>query len=186
MPRLRPVALLLLLAAAGCATAPPAPPPEADAATLDRSTGHALLGALLEDESRLGLILILKRPSTETATLLRRITERATLAKEEYPAVLAAEPAVVPAEEPLPPLEQRVRASIASRTSRELTLGDAFEVRVLLTQAEALRYGDSLARALAQVEPETTRRTWLLALAADFDALRERVVERLGSLGSQP
>ena len=163
--------LAILLVLAGCSAGPPL---SADTSRNPRVDGYTLLGTLLADEARVGGILTLRKPSKETEELIRAIADRCSTADRDLKAFDVPRAGSI-----LPEVDVDVRAAIAGHTGRELVFGDMFEVRLLLSQAEALRYGRYLAIETAKHEPDASRNAWLKALAEDLAGLRTRVVQRL-------
>ncbi len=78
-------------------------------------------------------------------------------------------------------METATRERIASDKTEILlgSSGEAFEVNLLLAQAEGTNYGAALARTLAEYERDADRRGWLNETGKHFSSLRQQVVERL-------
>jgi len=77
-----------------------------------------------------------------------------------------------------PPVEVQTRQAIAKQKAKELIVegGKEFELRLLLSQSEALTYGAHLAETVAKAESNQTRAGYLRQLAAELHGLQRKVV----------
>jgi hypothetical protein len=84
----------------------------------------------------------------------------------------------------LPAMEEKTRAAIESTTTKDLLFssGRAFELRLLLTQVQALGYAGHLAAQLADQEGNAKRKEFLTQFAKQCEEHHKQVVELLGSL----
>jgi len=145
---------------------------------LPRRQGYALLYALVTDESKVDGILILKDASPGTKEAIKSIAARTKRAKEDLEALADADSTLKLDAADLPAVEEETRNTISSQTAKLLltSSGDAFELNLLLTQYEALKYLSALAQALAEREPAGPRKVMLETLSTDARTLHEGVM----------
>ncbi len=167
-----------VLAMAGCRTAPTAAPDAGDPAAMqanaDLARGYALLYQLVNDESGLSQILILKSVTPKTKLLIDEITDSSKRAEKHLKAIPRRDPG-------MPKAEVDTRASISSATGMRL-LGagnDRFEVELLLTQTSATEYGSNMATVLAKMETRPDEKAWLQAFAKEYWAFNRRAAALL-------
>lgn len=163
--------------------------PISDAATQQQQldAGYSLLLGLMEDESRVKDVLVIKSAPDDTKTLLKDISTTCSEAAEQLQAFGEADPDLAMDQPGLPLLEQATRDAIASATAgRILLAGKTFEVRILLTQAEALNYGNFLARSIAKGDTDPDRSKYLDGLASRLEQLWKRTTARFDELVQQP
>lgn len=158
--------------------------PHQKAARLDH--GYALLSKLLGDESKVAEILAIKSASETTSTLLKDISRTATEAHDTLRRLQSATPPVSLTDTGLPLIETDARNRIANSATVELLLAlSSFELKILLTQQSACQYAWALATSLAEVDPNAVRAGAMSKVAAEFDDLNKRVIERL-SVAPEP
>ncbi len=148
-----------------------------------RNNALVLLSDLLNDEKRLGLILLIKRESPELKRLVKGITGTTAEGAKMLKARMKDDPSFKDATLQLPPGEEATRKAIA-KTKGALLLrskGQEFEFQILLTQAEALGYGTHLALVAAENEPVSTHAQELSNLSAELELLSQQVLARLRS-----
>lgn len=152
-------------------------------ASMQIDYGYSILENLLEDESSVGEILQIKSTSQKTSSLLKTISAAAKEAKANLAPLLAKEPVVSVGETGLPIVEESTRNRITNiQTARLLLAGSSFEVKVLLTQANAMGYGRSLAASLAEADPSPDRSKFLGQLENTLADLESQVIVRLLTL----
>ena len=178
--------LSLLIAAAvstaGCMPVLQAPIglPTDPTASMQIDYGYSILDSLLDDESSVGEILQIKSTSHKTSSLLKSISAAAKEARTNLAPLLAKEPVVSVGETGLPIVEESTRNRITNiQTARLLLAGSSFEVKVLLTQANAMGYGRSLAASLAEADPNPDRSKFLGQLENTLADLESQVIVRL-------
>lgn len=170
---------IVLLFVAGCSTWPKDMPAEVRATEL--SIGYAALLELLGDEQSVNKLLVIKSVGASTERVIDEISAVSGEALEdlEQLGVPGAEDDVDPGAA-LPVVERAARDAIEGQTARELLLsGDTFEVRLLLSQAQALRYGHFLAIELAVRDSNEKRRDRLTQLGESYEQLHAQVFELL-------
>ena len=145
--------------------------------------GYALLYSTISDEARLDGLLIVKRISPSSTQLIKDIAAFAREGKSSLRKFAAQEPKIPLTDPALPQAESRTREAISSDTSKQLlgSSGSELELRLLLTQNEALNYISHMAAVVAKDEPLEDRRRTLTAISQDADALRQRVLKQLMS-----
>jgi hypothetical protein len=146
---------------------------------LDR--GYSTLASLLGDERQVHKILPLKSEGLEVKLLTQEIAAASALADDALKGLVALDPPVnLDQPTDLPMIEQAARDSIRMETTLDLLFSDdSFETRLLLSQGQALRYGQFIAVRLKQADPNTERQKWLDDLAKEYERLYARVVETL-------
>jgi hypothetical protein len=165
------------------APAPPTPPPSSARASADlavRDNSLALLNDLLNDEKRVGLILLIKRETPELKQLVKGISGTAADGARMLKEWMKEDPRLKSAlsELHLPPGEVAARKAIA-KTKQSVLLrskGEEFEFQILLTQMEALNYGVHLALIAAENEPDPKKARKLSQLADRMGPLLQQVI----------
>lgn len=145
---------------------------------LPRRQGYSLLYALVSDEAKVDGILIIKDASPGTKEAIKSIAARAKRAKEELDALAKSDRTLKLDASGLPAVEQETRDAISSQTAKLLltSSGEVFEMNLLLTQYEALKYLSALSKALAEREPAGPRKVMLEELSTDANTLHEGVM----------
>lgn len=152
--------------------------PEAKEAALEQlSFGYARLDALLGKQRNVDKILWLKSADDDVSGLLDTIATTTGEARKRIGKLIGAAAGIDVDRLPDARIDQRTRAAIEATTREELlgAGGVEFEVRMLLSQLEGLRYGAHLARQIAEAEVSEERAEYLRGLAEELEGLRERV-----------
>jgi hypothetical protein len=78
----------------------------------------------------------------------------------------------------LPPAEVETRSSISKAKGKALLAesGKDFELQLLLTQNEALTYGEHLAKTAAKMEANAARVEFLTSLATELSRHQQKVI----------
>ena len=183
----RLLALLFLLC--GCASfheTSSRTPAQSDAqgslkSPLQDTRGYALLFELLGDEKNVSKLLIIKRERPELRDLIRDIAQRCGTAHEELERFAQADSALNLKTNGLPAVEIGTRDAIGKTKAKQLLTesGKEFELRLLMTQHEALTYGSHLAAAIAKAETNAQRAQFLRRLSSDLEVLENRVTSML-------
>jgi hypothetical protein len=177
------LAIFLLLLAGGCATAtkPPAP---AEVTARDqqfaiRNQGYSLLYSLLSDEKDLSKLLLVKKEAADLGALLKDISRVSGDAAKQLEAFEKADTHLHLKMTGLPVAEQQTRDLISKTKAKELIskTGDKFEVRVLLSQAEALSYGAHLAAVIIPNEQDPARTKFLSNISEEYQQLHQRLID---------
>jgi hypothetical protein len=140
--------------------------------------GYALLFDLMGDEKNVSKLLIIKRERLELKDVVKAISRTAGDARKQLEKFGKAEPALNLKDKGLPGAEIAARESISKAKAKELLTdkGKDFELKLLLSQNEALTYGEHLALTIAQKETHPQRLKFLQNLTRDLGQLREQVV----------
>ena len=175
-----------LLATIGCARlhASEAPLPSSSAHE-DLLMGYDLLEDTLADESNLGTLKILKTitfsgPAKEVGEVMDVLAKASERRKEELEHLRKLAPDVTAEPKKRSPIGDAITA-VAKEigTDEMLDWGDGFNLRFLLLQAQATRMISAIATAIAEYEPNVARREWLGAVAAEYEAYRDQIVEAI-------
>jgi hypothetical protein len=145
--------------------------------------GYALLFDLLGDEKNVSKLLIIKRERSELKEVIKTISHTAGEAHKQLEKFGKADAKLNLKDKGLPAAETATRESIGKAKAKELLTdkGKDFELKLLLSQNEALSYGEHLALTAAAKETNPQRLQFLQNLARDLGQLRQRVVGILGA-----
>jgi hypothetical protein len=163
-----------------------APPvPGADESKIEvRNNAASLLADLLGDEKNVSKILIIKHNSAELGKLMKAISKTAGDGSEHLETLAKNDPTLNLHALQLPPGEIATRAAISKTKEHELLFssGEKFELKLLLTQTNALDYGSHLAKIAAEnsSSPEQQRKFHSLDVA--LNALLQQVIAKLRAL----
>lgn len=148
---------------------------------LQNKHGYALLYQLLGDEKNVSKLLIIKRERAELRDLIRDIAQRCGTAHEELERIAKADAGLDVKTNGLPAVEIGTRDAIGKAKAKQLLTesGKEFELRLLITQHEALTYGSHLAATVAKSETNPERAQILRRLASDLEVLESRVTSML-------
>lgn len=149
-----------------------------------RDEGYSLLYTLADKQSNVDKILIVKHTSTKISAEIKQIAQVFGQAKERLDGFAKEDSGLSFKMAHLPSMEEKTRAAIESTTTKDLLFssGKAFELRLLLTQVQALDYGGHLATQLADQERNAKRKEFLTQFAKQCEEHHKQVVELLGSL----
>lgn len=161
-------ASFLLLSATGCAllqkekTPPPQP-----ASRSELIDGYKLLYDLVSQEKDVPNLLIIKNETPSLRAFIREIGRTASLVQKDLEQL---KPSLKEAGDPLPAAERQTRQAIKKTRTRELlrSRGTDFELRLVLSQLEALTYAAHLAQSLAAGESSPERRKMLAEFEQTF------------------
>lgn len=166
-----------LLVANGCSTTIDRPfdVPEEKSAELDH--GYGLLDALLQDESKVADILVIKSASEPLETLMERISRKAGKDLAALRALHGEPPAIDASSNGLPRIERDVRQRIRNTQTAALLLsgGGEFELRILLTQESAAGYAEALCRSLGAADPAPERAKAVAGMADGWSELGREI-----------
>src|SRR5215204_1650003 len=143
--------------------------------------GYALLFGLLDDERQVAKLLVIKRERSGLRELVEAVAKTASAAHKQVEEFAKADRSLNLTRQGLPPAEGTTRASIARAKSKELLIegGKEFELRLLLSQNEALTYGSHLAETVGKAENNPERAKYFQQLAGDLRQLQGKVVAML-------
>jgi hypothetical protein len=140
--------------------------------------GIALLYELLGQEKDVSKLLLIKRDRTELNTLVKEVSRVCGDAHKRIESWAKGDNPVNLLDQGLPNAEMETRKAISKTKGKELLTGKGaeFELRLLLSQNEALTYGSHLALVAAQHERQQDRTQYLLQLSQDLRNLQQGVV----------
>jgi hypothetical protein len=183
---------------AGCATTPQStetsttaktsPPPAEDARFAVRNQGYSLLHKLLSDEKNTSKLLLIKKEQPDVGDLIKRISETTGAAAKQLEEFSKADVHLHLNMEGLPVAERETRDLIAKTRAKELITksGEKFDLRILLTQSEALTYGEHLALVVATHETDETRKKFLSETAAKLEELHQALINLMHTRWRMP
>ena len=165
----------------GCSTVQTILPVGMRKETHVRSEGYSLLYDLMNQESGVDKVLIVKHIDPPAATLIKEIASVCSQAQKQLEQFAKEDGHLNLKLMDLPELESKTRASIKSTTTKQLLLstGKTFEGRLLMTQAEAMNYASHLAGVLAEDEKNEKRKTFLTTLSKECAEFYDKVVKLL-------
>jgi hypothetical protein len=148
--------------------------------------GYSLFVDLMGDEAQVADILAIKSASMMTQALLKDISATAKDATTSITPLLAAQPAVAIDQNGLPIVETSTRNRLTNMlTARLLLAGGSFEVKMLLSQANAMGYARSLSASIAEADPNRARSSIMSQLENLFADLESRAITQLLRLSGQ-
>lgn len=180
----RPLLLILVpLLVVGCTAHEKAATQPSEAQTKDirtRNQGYTLLHDLLADLKDVDKALIFKPKDTEFAKTIADVATMAKISEERITLFSRTDPTLNLKSKSLPAIENETRNSIAGATTRALlTAGSEFELRLLLTQCEATRYAEHLAKSIRAHETHPQRIALLESIAKQSSELNARIIALL-------
>jgi len=122
--------------------------------------GYYLLHHLCDDEAQLPLLLDVKHAPEAIKAFAIKISKTAKESNALLEQMQEGDPLLKFDQNPLPPIERDVRASIQEEKQHELLFGtsdDAFVRALLVSQIEASNYGCNLAKVLSEQEGDPKR-----------------------------
>ncbi len=148
-----------------------------------RNNSCSLLYEMFNQEKNVSKLLLIKAERPEVNKLIKDISAAAGAGATKLEQLAKQDPGLnihVPA---LPPGERAARDSISKALTGELlrATGDDFELRLLLTQIEALHYSTHLAQVAAANEPQPSRTREFTTLGEEMHRLYQQVVALLRS-----
>jgi len=191
MRKLCPVALLLAGLMLGCATKPEAQSPKVtsqDQQFAVRNEGYSLLYDLMSDEKDVSKLLLIKHEQSDVGELIKEIARTCAEAAKHLERFEKADPHLHLKMTGLPKAEVQTRELISKTSGKELLSkgGEKFEIRILLTQSEALRYGSHLAIVVQMMENDSDRKTFLGETSQKLAALHQRVIDLFHARWREP
>ncbi len=182
------VSLLFVLGA--CATKPPQAPvfTAQDQQFAVRNQGYSLLFKLLSDEKDVSKLLLVKKEQPDVGALLKKISEISGAAAKQLEAFSKADPHLHLEMDGLPLAEKQTRDLIGKTHAKELISksGDKFELRILLTQAEALTYGAHLAVIIQGFETDSARQKFLADTSQRYQELHQSLIDLMHTRWKMP
>jgi hypothetical protein len=173
--------LTAALLLASCRAAPAGQPAAANAPPRPDNAGYSLLYGLLSKQQEVDKALWLHKVDPAVAAVIKEIAQASGQARAQLEAFARADPGLQLKTQPLPKIELATRAAIQSTETGVLltSTGDAFRLRLLLTQTSAMEYASHLAQVLARNENNKARQQYLEALSQKLNALNDKVIHVL-------
>jgi hypothetical protein len=165
---------------AGCETSPARPPVEDKGLTTSlRNNSYALLYQLLGQEKDVSLLSLIKHEHADLKSTLKQIARDCGAGEKLLKKFAKQDPTLDLMDIRLPPGEVATRNAIAAHEQHDLLheKGDPFEMTLLLTQAEAVNYGEFLAQVAAENEPNPTRKKALQDISEQMGSYHLRLVQ---------
>lgn len=184
----------------GCATVPEqdqktadkpasaAAPPSEDARLAIRNQGYSLLYQLMSDEKNVSKILLIKKEQSDVGDLIKKIADVTGDAAKQLEAFEKADPHLHLKMEGLPSAEKETRDLISKTRAKELITktGEKFELRILLTQSEALTYGAHLAVVVQSHETDEQRKKFLGETSQRLQDLHQALIDLMHARWQMP
>jgi len=178
--------LMLILAIVTCNGYAKDPVSHTDDTSESLNDGYGILHATLGDEQYLKTIRLaktivtFKSISEPTRHIIDDIAQTSSDVLEELEQLASLYPEILFDAGIDGRIEQKVRKALRITTAKEfLTSKDNFEVLLLVSQTQALRFISHLAKELHDIETNTRRKVWLGTLSDRYEALYRRVLSRL-------
>jgi hypothetical protein len=183
--------MLLFVVTQGCATKPASstPPPAAEDSRLAiRNQGYSLLYQLMSDEKDVSKLLIIKKENSDVGDLVKKIAQTCGAAAKQMEAFSKSDPHLHNRMDGLPQAEKETRDLIGKTRAKELITktGDKFELRLLLTQSEALTYGAHLALVVQSHETDPARQKFLGDLSSQLQELHQALIDLMHTRWRSP
>ena len=179
---LRPLLLALLLAPLiACQGAGPTRAANPDGATPAHVGGYALLDQLMAKQAQVGMLLMIKDETPQVGAIIKAIAQSCGEAHQQLKNFATIDPALKLDIDPLPAIDRRTRDLIEATSRGELLSqsGSEFELALLLTQVRSMQYGSHLARAIAEVDDNETRKAFLGKLSEELAGHQDAVTALL-------
>jgi formate-dependent nitrite reductase cytochrome c552 subunit len=149
-----------------------------------RNEGFSLLYELTTKQRDVDKILILKHIDAKAAREIKEIAQTFRQAQEQFDAFAHQDSSLNYKAKHLPVVEDKTRDSIQSTTTKDLLFssGKDFELRLLLTQVQALDYASHLASVLENQDDNKERKSFLSEFSKQCDQHYKNVMQLLFSL----
>jgi hypothetical protein len=178
--------LMLALALAACIDDGKDPVSHSDTTPQSLNVGYDILRDTLRDEQHLKTIrytktiVTFKSISEPTEQVIDEIAQTSAAALEELEQLASLTPRIIFDVDRAGQIEQMTRDALRITTAKEfLTSKEDFEVRLLVSQTQALRFISHVTKELSDIETNTKRKQWLGMISDQFEILYLRVLSRL-------
>lgn len=183
------VLALLFFALVGCRTTPPRHVPSAEAGQFTlRNNSYSMLNDLLDQQKRVGLLLLIKREESDVRKLVRRIAAASSDGASMLKRFAKEDPTLSLDDTWLPPGEAQTREAI-SKSTRERLLhesGADFELALLLTQIQAVNYAAHLAQVAGEADTDASRAQAMVKMRREFQGLYLELFRLIQSRSAPP
>ena len=178
--------LVLALALVACIDDGKDPVSHSDATPRSLNVGYDILRDTLRDEQHLKTIrytktiVTFKSISEGTEQVIDDIAQTSAVALKELEQLASLTPRIIFGIDKAGQIEQMTRDALRITTAKEfLTSKEDFEVRLLVSQTQALRFISHVTKELSDIETNTKRKEWLGMISDQFENLYLRVLSRL-------
>jgi hypothetical protein len=178
--------LIFALALVACTDRGKDPVSCSDASPQSLNDGYSILRATLKDEQHLKTIrftktiVTFKSISNPTKQVIDDIAQTSAVVLEELEQLASLTPGIIFDIERVGPIDQMTRDALRITTAKEfITSKEDFEVRLLVSQTQVLRFISHLAKVLHVVETNSKRKEWLGTISDQYEKLYLRVLSRL-------
>lgn len=161
----------------GCEPPKPRAPSQSIAGQSTRNNGYSLLHQLLAEQKDVSLLRFIKREHADVKNLIKIIAADSATAAKLLEECAKHDPSINLDDIRLPSGEVATREAIASTEKKQLLgeTGDEFELRLLLTQAEALNYAWHLAQVAGKNDTQPERARALEGVSKNMERLYNKV-----------
>jgi hypothetical protein len=147
----------------------------------ERNQAYSLLYDLMDKESNVDKLFIVKSASDPVKTLVKQIAAACKSAHQQMEDFPKQDKQIEFDVTDLPKLEQRSR-DLEAKDQEHILLtssGKEFELRLIFTQAQAMGYARQLCRALLEKETDPSRKAFLSALADQCGGFHDQMMKML-------
>ncbi len=146
-----------------------------------KSEGYAILYDLVSDEKNISKLSFIKKERPEFKAVLKKIAATAKETAEGLETFAKKDAQMNLKITHLPTVEQKTRESIAAETQKQIlkSSDDVLESKLLMTQVESMNYAAHLAKVLAALETDLSRKQFLQNASLKFAALHDEVYQML-------
>jgi hypothetical protein len=148
-----------------------------------RNNGYSLLHQLLDENKDISWLHFIKKEDSELKSLMKKIATACGSDSALLEKFAKSDPSIILDDLELPPAEVATRNAIAA-SKKDAILGrsgDAFELTLLLSQAEALSYAWHLAKVTAENETQPEHAHALESIGDEMESLYGQVFVLLRS-----
>jgi hypothetical protein len=178
--------LVLAMALVACIDDGKDPVSHSDVTPQSLNVGYDILRDTLRDEQHLKTIrytktiVTFKSISEDTEQVIDDIAQTSAVALKELEQLASLTPRIIFDINGAGQIEQMTRDALRITTAKEfLTSKEDFEVRLLVSQTQALRFISHVTKELSDIETNTKRKEWLGMISEQFENLYLRVLSRL-------
>jgi hypothetical protein len=147
------------------------------------SSAHSLLFDLLGEESDVAKLRFIKREPSAISNLTKEIASACGAAHKKLEDFGRRDPALNLKNPMLPRDELETRKAISKTKTKALLTkkGAEFEIELLLSQHEAMVYGQHLALIAARLERDPDRKQFLASLSLSLEHFQAKILEMLAA-----
>jgi hypothetical protein len=178
--------LVLAMALVACIDDGKDPVSHSDVTPQSLNVGYDILRDTLRDEQHLKTIrytktiVTFKSISEDTEQVIDDIAQTSAVALKELEQLASLTPRIIFDINGAGQIEQMTRDALRITTAKEfLTSKEDFEVRLIVSQTQALRFISHVTKELSDIETNTKRKEWLGMISDQFEILYLRVLSRL-------